>query len=119
RFVLSLDQYARLLDACRALTNTLPVANFGIAPHSLRAVTPEELKAAIALAPAGPIHIHAAEQIAEVEACLAWSGARPVEWLLDHGAGQGWCLIHATHLTDAETSRLAASGAVAGLCPVT
>jgi formiminoglutamate deiminase len=119
RFILSLDQYTRLLDACRGLVKTLPGANFGVAPHSLRAVTPEELAAVVALAADGPIHIHAAEQIAEVEACLAWSGARPVEWLLDHGAGLGWCLIHATHLSDTETQRLAASGAVVGLCPVT
>jgi formimidoylglutamate deiminase len=90
-----------------------------VAPHSLRAVTPEELAEVTALT-TGPIHIHAAEQTGEVEACLRWSGQRPVEWLLDHaGVDARWCLIHATHLTEDETQRLAASGAVAGLCPVT
>ncbi len=92
----------------------------GIAPHSLRAVTPQELAAVVALAPGGPIHIHAAEQVKEVEDCVAWSGARPVEWLLEHAnVDDRWCLIHATHMNDEETTALAGSGAVAGLCPVT
>jgi formiminoglutamate deiminase len=66
------------------------------------------------------VHIHAAEQVKEVEDCLAWSGARPVEWLLENaGLADHWCLIHATHLTPAECEGLARSGAVAGLCPVT
>jgi formimidoylglutamate deiminase len=98
----------------------LPGANVGIAPHSLRAVTPDELAAIVPLAEAGPVHIHAAEQIREVEDCIAWSGRRPVEWLLEHAPlNQGWCLIHATHTTAAEIASLAKSGAVAGLCPVT
>jgi formiminoglutamate deiminase len=83
-------------------------------------VTPDELAALLPLADGGPLHIHAAEQIREVEDCLAWSGQRPVAWLLDHApVDQRWCLIHATHMTAAETGALAKSGAVAGLCPVT
>ena len=114
RFITTTGQFARLFEACRSITDT------GVAPHSLRAVTPEELRQIVALAPDGPIHIHAAEQTGEVEACLRWSGARPVEWLLDNAGVDGrWCLIHATHLTATETARLAASGAVAGLCPIT
>jgi len=118
RFLSDVDQFATLVAASRA---KLPAdANLGIAPHSLRAVTPDELRAILPLAGGGPLHIHAAEQMREVEACLAWSGARPVEWLLDHAAIDArWCLIHATHLSDDECDRLAASGAVAGLCPVT
>jgi formimidoylglutamate deiminase len=74
----------------------------------------------VPLAGDGPIHIHVAEQVKEVEDCIAWSGARPVEWLLDHAPVDGrWCLIHATHMTDDETRRMAKSGAIAGLCPVT
>jgi formimidoylglutamate deiminase len=97
----------------------LPDAVLGIAPHSLRAVTPGELAAVIDRS-AGPIHIHVAEQAKEVADCLAWSGARPVEWLLDHAPVDArWCLVHATQMTDAEAARLAASGAVAGLCPIT
>jgi formimidoylglutamate deiminase len=83
-------------------------------------VTPSELQHLAALEPAAPFHIHAAEQVKEVEDCLAWSGARPVQWLLDHAAvDRRWCLVHATHMTAEETARLAASGAAAGLCPVT
>lgn len=118
RFLSNPEDFARLVDASRA---KLPAdATLGIAPHSLRAITPDELAAVLPLAGDGPVHIHAAEQMREVEACIAWSGARPVEWLLDHAqVDRRWCLIHATHLTDAECDRLARSGAVAGLCPVT
>jgi formiminoglutamate deiminase len=118
RFISDVDGFARLVEASRA---KLPAdAVLGIAPHSLRAVTPDELAAILPLADGGPLHIHAAEQVREVEACVAWSGARPVEWLLDHAAVDAhWCLIHSTHVDARETARLAASGAVAGLCPVT
>ena len=84
----------------------LPGANIGIAPHSLRAVTPDELAAIIPLAEGGPVHIHAAEQVREVEDCIAWSGRRPVEWLLEHApVDQRWCLIHATHTTRRRSQR--------------
>jgi formiminoglutamate deiminase len=120
RFLLDVPRFARLLEDSLKLIAALPDARLGAAPHSLRAVTPEELASVVALAPGGPIHIHAAEQTGEVEQCVAWSGARPVEWLMDHAQVDArWCLVHATHLTDAEVRRLAASGAVAGFCPVT
>ena len=119
RFVTDVDGFARLLESCRAIVSDNG-ANLGIAPHSLRAVTPDELAQIVSLAGSGPVHIHAAEQTGEVEQCVAWSGARPVQWLLDHAAvDRRWCLIHATHLDETEAPRLAASGAVAGLCPVT
>jgi len=83
-------------------------------------VAPAELAALLEMSPTGPVHIHAAEQVKEVADCVAWSGARPVEWLLDNaGVDERWCLIHSTHLDEGEVPRLAASGAVAGLCPVT
>jgi formimidoylglutamate deiminase len=93
----------------------------GVAPHSLRAVDPEALKDLVAAAPAdAPIHIHAAEQTKEVEDCKAALGRRPVEWLLSNmRLDKRWCIVHATHMTDEETRALAASGAVAGLCPTT
>ncbi len=120
RFINSVDQYGRLLEASRKLVAPLAHFTVGIAPHSLRAVTPEELAAIQPLAGGGPVHVHAAEQVREVEECVAWSGLRPVEWLLTHaGVDRWWCLVHATHMTDAETARFAASGAVAGLCPIT
>ncbi len=118
RFIHSLDSFAALLDACRPLLSAGD--RLGIAPHSLRAVTGEELAALVATHPDGPIHIHAAEQQKEVQDSIAFSGLRPVEWLLAHAdLDERWCLIHATHLTDQETDALATSGAVAGLCPIT
>jgi formimidoylglutamate deiminase len=96
----------------------------GVAPHSLRAVTPAQLRWLVAMTEEeivkGPIHIHAAEQRKEVEDCIAWSGARPVQWLLDRAElGPRWCVVHATHIDKDERQRLAASGAVTGLCPST
>lgn len=118
RFLCDVDGFARLLEGARA--KLVGDANIGIAPHSLRAVGPGELAALLAMSPTGPVHIHAAEQVKEVEDCVAWSGARPVEWLLDNaGVNERWCLIHSTHVDARETSRLAAVGAVAGLCPIT
>jgi formimidoylglutamate deiminase len=120
RFISSIDRFGELMTAARKAVGTLHGANVGIAPHSLRAVTPDELAAIVPLAEGGPVHIHAAEQIREVEDCVAWSGRRPVEWLLEHApVDQRWCLIHATHMTATETTALATSGAVAGLCPLT
>ncbi|MCB4824599.1 formimidoylglutamate deiminase [Roseicella aerolata] len=118
RFLNDLDPWLRILEACRAATAGDPQAAVGMAPHSLRAVTPAMLQAVAALS--GPIHIHAAEQLREVEECLAATGARPVRWLLDHAPVDArWCLIHATHMDEGEVAGLAASGAVAGLCPTT
>jgi formimidoylglutamate deiminase len=120
RFVNDLDGYSALLEACRKLTATQDGAVVGVAPHSLRAVTPDELRAVASLSGRGPVHIHIAEQLREVEECLACSGQRPVEWLLDHEAvDDRWCTIHATHMNETETSRLARSGSVVGLCPIT
>ncbi|MCP3461036.1 formimidoylglutamate deiminase [Bradyrhizobium sp. CCGUVB23] len=120
RFVNSIDGFSRLMDGCRRAVARQDGAIVGLAPHSLRAVTPDELDAVIALVPDGPIHIHVAEQTREVDECIAWSGLRPLQWLFDHApVDRLWCLIHATHATSAEILAMANSGAVAGLCPVT
>ena len=120
RFLLDVPAFARLLEAARHEVRRLPHALVGVAPHSLRAVTPSQLSQVVALANGGPVHIHAAEQTGEVEQCVAWSGARPIEWLLANAAVDGrWTMIHATHMTDDEVARLARARAVAGLCPVT
>ncbi len=118
RFGNDLDAFLRLREASRA---HLPAdAVLGTAPHSLRATTPDDLAALVATTPEGPLHIHAAEQVAEVEQVEAWLGARPVAFLLDTlGLGPRWTLIHATQMTAAETESLARSGATAGLCPIT
>ncbi len=124
RFLHDADAYARLLQALVPQLQNRSDRRLGIAPHSLRAVTPELLRDGIAaldaIDSAAPIHIHIAEQTAEVEYCLAWSGQRPVQWLIDQGiVNKRWCLVHATHLDARETQRLAGSQAVAGLCPTT
>jgi formimidoylglutamate deiminase len=125
RFVLDEERYLALLDAVRGAVDPNGArSRAGLAFHSLRAVPPEALARVLEAADQGdslqPVHIHVAEQRREVEACLAWSGQRPVAWLLDHAPVDArWCLVHATHLDDDEVRRLAASGAVAGLCPTT
>ncbi len=120
RFINNIDGFANLLEASRKALVRLPGAVVGLAPHSLRAATPAELEALVGLAGDAPIHIHIAEQTKEVLDCEAWSGQRPVDWLLDHApVDPRWCLVHATHVTPEETVRMAASGAVVGLCPIT
>ncbi|MEM6946399.1 MAG: amidohydrolase family protein, partial [Pseudomonadota bacterium] len=113
--------FERLHEASARAVSGLPGdTRLGVAPHSLRAVTPESLAALIAAHPSGPVHIHAAEQVREVEEVAAWLGRRPIDWLLSEmGLDPRWCVIHATHMTAAETVGLAQSGAVAGLCPIT
>ncbi|NTE88342.1 formimidoylglutamate deiminase [Agrobacterium rubi] len=120
RFIHSVESYGRLMEGAAKVVGNLPGGILGMAPHSLRAVTGQELGEILPLAAGGPVHIHVAEQVKEVEDCVLWSRARPVEWLFDHAAVDGrWCLIHATHMTAEETQRIAQSGAVAGLCPIT
>ncbi len=121
RFGCDPARFARLLEEAERALRALPGdAAAGVAPHSLRAVTEIGLHEAVALAGERPIHIHVAEQVAEVEEVLAARGARPVEWLLaNHEVGPHWCLIHLTQMNSAETEAVAKRGAVAGLCPIT
>lgn len=115
------EAFLDLATRARSHLSVLPAdSGFGVAPHSLRAVTVEGLKAAIDFAGDHPIHIHLAEQVAEVDEVLAARGARPVEWLLENApVGPHWCLIHLTQMTSEETRAITKSGAVAGLCPIT
>ena len=120
RFVNGVDGFAQLVEGARDALAGIDGGVIGIAPHSLRAVTQAQLAAVLPLASGGPVHIHVAEQRAEVDACLAWGGQRPVEWLFDHAPVDArWCLIHATHATEAELAAVARSGAAVGLCPIT
>ena len=120
RFITDPDTFLRLVERAHEIAATLPDAHVGIAPHSLRAVTPDALRVVLDAVTSGPIHIHAAEQTQEVNDCIASLGARPVEWLIANaGVDARWCLVHATHMTDDETQALAGTGAVAGLCPLT
>ena len=120
RFLNDPERFLELVERTRKIVANLPAARVGIAPHSLRAVTPETLRAVVRATPEGPIHIHAAEQTKEVDECVAALGRRPVEWLVENaGVDARWCVIHATHTTAQEIRALAASGAVVGLCPLT
>ena len=115
------DRFAHLVaDVETAMRSLQPDCNFGLAPHSLRAVAPASLPKLVALAGNRPVHMHIAEQIAEVEEVQAAWGKRPVEWLLDNvDVDEQWCLIHCTQMLEHETMALAKAGAVAGLCPIT
>ena len=123
RFIRSTDNMLSLLERLAPAAQAQG-AVLGLAPHSLRAVPPDSLAAAVqgltALNPQAPIHIHIAEQTQEVDDCIAWSGQRPVQWLLNHApVDQRWCLVHATHMTPDEYAGAARTGAVAGICPTT
>lgn len=115
RFLCDRDTYARLMET------PVPGGTIGIAPHSLRAVTLDDLRWASRAWPARPAHIHVAEQEREVADCLAAHGRRPIDLLLDtiESDTSRWCLVHATHADAAELKRMAAAKAVAGLCPIT
>ena len=119
RFGNDMERFAKLWQGAVAHATGADMV-VGVAPHSLRAVSVQGLRAVVALAPKAPVHLHIAEQVAEVAEVLAHLGARPVEWLLANtGVDARWCLIHATQMEPSETLGLAASGAVAGLCPIT
>lgn len=123
RFLHSTDDMLALWDQLAPLCSAQG-AKLGIAPHSLRAMTPENLAILInAIRDRdinAPIHIHIAEQMKEVNDCVAWSGQRPVDWLLDHmRVDEHWCLIHATHMNELEYQRAAETKAVVGICPTT
>ncbi len=114
------ERYAALLEGASGLLGGVADARLGVAPHSLRAVDAAGLAAAQDLAQGGPLHLHLAEQVAEVTEVEAHLGARPVEWLVDNApVGPEWCLIHCTQITGEETHLLARTRAVAGLCPIT
>lgn len=121
RFKNNPDSFAEIHSrGCRLLKSLGDDGCIGIAPHSLRAVTPSDLSQLIETYRDGPIHIHIAEQMAEIEAIQEAYGQRPVAWLFDHASvDENWCLVHATHMEEGEISALASSKAVAGLCPVT
>ena len=120
RFINDIDSFGRLAGGCAAATQVYPRGRFGIAPHSLRAATLDELKVLVQAFPDVPTHIHVAEQVKEIEDCLAVHGRRTIELLTDTvDIAPNWCLIHATHVTPDEVAAMARSGAVVGLCPVT
>ncbi len=121
RFVNTADRFLEIYETLNKVCGANGLRRLGISPHSLRAVTPELLAAVLnGIEKTSRVHIHVAEQAREVDECLAWCGKRSVELLLEKFDVSGrWCAIHATHMTKEETSGLAKSGVVAGLCPTT
>ena len=120
RFLQTMSQFQFLFETLNNRFGNDGVRKVGLALHSLRAVSPEMIKDTVALMSKEPIHIHIAEQTKEVDQCIDWSGKRPIEWLLENtNVNERWCLIHSTHITDAEINALAQSCAVVGLCPTT
>jgi len=124
RFISTPDQLLRTIEGVKAVHANDPQVHVGFAPHSPRQVTKDGMQAVIdgltGMDAHAPIHIHVAEQEKDVSESVEQTGLRPVEWTMEHfDVGPRWCLIHATHLTEDETSKMAASGAVAGLCPAT
>lgn len=121
RFAADEERLIRILESLRWHGRDSSSLRVGIAPHSLRAVSVDVVRhIASALPEDTTIHIHVAEQEREVEDCLAATGGRPVELLMAEApVGPSWCLIHATHVLPDEIADIAASGAIAGLCPIT
>ncbi|CAB3792201.1 5'-deoxyadenosine deaminase [Paraburkholderia caffeinitolerans] len=124
RFINTPEQLLSIIEAVRGERPEHGALRYGVAPHSLRAVSQASLRTLLegldAALPGAPVHIHIAEQTAEVDACVETEGARPVQWLLDRfDVNARWCLVHATHVDAQETQALAKSGAVAGLCLTT
>ncbi len=120
RFVQSTDAFLRLVEILDDDLIDDPDRTVGVAPHSLRAVPQASLAALVEAVGARPIHIHIAEQQAEVAACLAVRGARPITWLTDHfPVDERWCLVHATHVDNHELTTLLDRDVVVGLCPTT
>ena len=119
RFGHDIDAYLRLFDALRAHEGD--TVRVGCALHSLRAVPPQAMREVLhALPMDARIHVHIAEQMAEVEECITLRGARPVQWLLDNATVDArWTLVHATHLDDAEVQGIARSGATVAICTTT
>lgn len=119
RFAADADFVLEIVHALKSLEH--PDLRIGAAAHSLRAVEPVEIRRLVNEAPgSGPLHIHAAEQLREVDECLAATGQRPVQLLLDSvGLDARWTIVHATHLDDTELRGLAASGATVSICPTT
>ena len=120
RFGNDTERFSYLVEGVAETMTTLEDdAVLGLAPHSLRAVSPDALSQIVEVG-LGPLHMHLAEQEAEVTEVVATLGARPVEWLLDNAEVDGrWCLVHCTQMRPHETAGLARTGAVAGLCPIT
>jgi formimidoylglutamate deiminase len=117
-----LDAYVDDTEALAGATVGDALVSVGIAPHSVRAVPREWVRTLHAWAATRdlPFHMHVSEQTAEVDACLAAYGVRPVELLREDGVlDDRFTGVHATHINDGEVELLARSGATVCACPTT
>lgn len=124
RFINGPDTFLRIISGLVKAGEGRMLERVGMSPHSLRAVTKELLLEVLQgldqMVEDAPVHIHVAEQTKEVDDCIAWSGRRPVQYLIENlPVSKRWCAVHATHMTGTEIAALAASGVIAGLCPTT
>jgi formimidoylglutamate deiminase len=122
RFASTPDSLMRMVEEVQRQTRALHHVNVGVAIHSLRAVDPVAVKEVAAFAAKGglPVHIHIAEQVQEVQDCIAHAGQRPIEWLLEHvPVNAQWNLVHATHTTPEELKAVSERGAAIVICPST
>ena len=121
RFRNSIENYLKLYEEVTSIIKNMPDdVNTGLSAHSLRAVGKREIIEVCEFAGDKPLHMHLAEQAAEVEEVLSAWGKRPVEWILENlPIDSRWCLIHCTHMLPHEALKLSATGAVVGLCPIT
>lgn len=117
----SFDDYQKLFEASARICKQYEGANIAVGIHSMRGVDHRDILRTAAEMPRDvPFHIHVSEQLKEVEDALNYLGKRPVEWLLDNiELNERFHLVHATHLTNDETERLAKSGSNVVLCPST
>lgn len=121
RFINSTENYLKLQTRLQPILAAQPTQALGLCFHSLRAVTPGQIQDVLAASDRHcPVHIHIAEQQKEVDDCLGWSGARPLQWLYENvEVDPRWCLVHATHANADEVALMARSRAIAGLCLTT
>jgi formimidoylglutamate deiminase len=117
----NVDEYFQLLDDTGHAVSKYSNAQLGFGVHSLRAVDSGDIMRTFDQGPSNiPFHLHAAEQLKEIEDCLGFLNRRPVEWLLDNlPLSDRFHLVHCTHMNLTEISGLAASGANVVLCPGT
>ncbi len=118
-------RFATDAAAVRSLQRSLagsgrPLLSAGVAIHSLRAAAPASIRQLVHGLDDVPIHIHVAEQTAEVDDCQQATGQRPIEWLASHTELDArWQLVHATHAMPKEIDAVAQSGAGVVICPST
>ncbi len=116
-----LSTYARLRVALAADT-VAGVAWTGFAPHSLRAVPPDYLRAILPTmrAHAAPVHMHLSEQTDENEVCLAEHDTTPIGLLEHEGVlNETFTAVHAIHISTHEAVALARAKAHVCACPTT